>query len=132
MNRFVRTLVAVAVVTLSLTAFTAGNLALGLVAPAAAQAGPGGPQGGRGNQRFGEMLLSLKPPLTSDQKNRIRAIVADARARAKSLTDIQAKRDAMKAGFAKIRTVLTPPQQAEMKAQFDKSQSGGGSSANHS
>jgi Spy/CpxP family protein refolding chaperone len=123
MNRFVLSLAAVASVAVSLVAFTAGDLVVGAVAPAAAQSapGPGGPGGpnGRGNQRFAKMLMSLQPPLTEDQKNRIRAIMADARAKARSLTDIQAKRDTMRAAFTKIRTVLTPPQQAKMKAQFD-------------
>ena len=125
MNRFVLSLAAAATVALSFIAFTAGDLALGTIAPAAAQAapGPGGPGGpnGRGNQRFAKMLLSLQPPLTEDQKNRIRAIMADARTKARALTDIQAKRDTMRAAFTKIRTVLTPPQQAKMKAEFDAS-----------
>jgi len=128
MNRFVLSLAAVATVAVSLIAFTAGDLALGSIAPAAAQSapgpgGPGGPggQNGRGNQRFAKMLLSLQPPLTEDQKNRIRAIMADARTKARALTDIQAKRDTMRAAFTKIRTVLTPPQQAKMKAEFDAS-----------
>jgi Spy/CpxP family protein refolding chaperone len=126
MNRFILSLAAVATVAVALLAFTAGDLALGSVAPAAAQSapgpgGPGGPGGpnGRGNQRFAKMLLSLQPPLTEDQKNRIRAIMADARSKARALTDPQAKRDAMRGAFDKIRTVLTPAQQAKMKAQFD-------------
>jgi Spy/CpxP family protein refolding chaperone len=138
MNRFVLSLAAVASVALSLTAFTAGDLALGTVAPAAAQSapgagGPGGPGGpsGRGNQRFAKMLLSLQPPLTDDQKNRIRAIMADARSKARSQTDPQAKRDTMRAAFAKINTVLTPPQQAQMKADFKAFQARQ-NNANHS
>lgn len=125
MNRFTRSLAAVAAVAFSLVAFTAAGVALGTVAPASAQpapgpGGPGGP-GGRGNQRFGKMLLSLQPPLTDDQKNRIRAIMADARTKMRSLTDPQAKRDTMRQAFAKIRTVLTPAQQAKMKAEFGAS-----------
>jgi Spy/CpxP family protein refolding chaperone len=135
MNRFVLSLAAAATVVLSLIAFTAGDLALGTVAPAAAQAapGPGGPGGpnGRGNQRFAKMLLSLQPPLTEAQKNRIRAIMADARTKARALTDPQAKRDTMRAAFGKIRTVLTPAQQAKMKAEFGASQARQ-NSANHS
>src|SRR5580658_5695485 len=116
MNRFVLSLGAVATVALSLTAFTAGNLALGTVAPAAAQSGPGGPPG-RGNQQFAKMLMSLQPPLTEDQKNRIRAIMADARAKAKTLTDPQAKRDAFRAGIGKIDGVLTPVQLKKLQAE---------------
>jgi Spy/CpxP family protein refolding chaperone len=126
MNRFALSLAAVATVAVSLLAFTAGDLALGSIAPAAAQSapgpgGPGGPGGpnGRGNQRFAKMLLSLQPPLTDDQKNRIRAIMADARSKARAQTDPQAKREAMRGAFDKIRTVLTPAQQAKMKAEFD-------------
>lgn len=124
MNRFVLSLAAVATVTLSLIAFTAGNLALGTVPPAAAQSapGPGGPGGPnqRGNQQFAKMLLSLQPPLTEDQKNRIRAIMADARAKAKTLTDPQAKRDAFRAGIGKIDSVLTPPQLKTLQAERNK------------
>jgi Spy/CpxP family protein refolding chaperone len=136
MNRFILSLAAIATVAVALTAFIAGDLALGSIAPAAAQAGPGGPGGpggpnGRSNQRFAKMLLSLQPPLTDDQKNRIRAIMADARSKARALTDPQAKRETMRGAFDKIRTVLTPAQQAKMKAEFDASRARQ-NSANHS
>jgi len=135
MKRFLLPLAAVIAVALSLTAFAAGNLTLGLIAPAVAQAGPpGGPPGpgGPNNQRFGKMLLSLQPPLTEDQKTRIRAIVADFRARGKALTDGQAKRDNFRAMIVKVQTVLTPVQQAKMRAQQAKFRSQHGGNAPNS
>lgn len=136
-NRFVRWLTALTAVALALTAFTAGDLARGLVAPATAQAqpGPGGPQGGgpggaAGRERFAKMLQSLN--LTDDQKNKIRAIMADARAKMKTLTDPQQKRDTMRAAFAKIPTVLTPAQAAKMKAEAEAYRSQHPSNAPHS
>src|SRR5277367_4195978 len=96
-NHFVRWLTALVAVTLALTAFTAGDLARGLIAPAVAQAQPGsgppqggGPGGAAGRERMAKMLASLN--LSDDQKNKIRAIMADARAKMQTLTDPQAKR----------------------------------------
>lgn len=119
MNRFVLALAAVATVALSLAGFTAGNVALGTIAPASAQADPGQgppPGGQQRGQRFGKMLLALN--LSDDQKSRIRAIMAGARAKSKSLTDRDAKRATMRAAFAQIDTVLTPPQRTKLHAQM--------------
>jgi Spy/CpxP family protein refolding chaperone len=138
-NRFVRWLTALAAVTLALTAFTAGDLARGLVAPAAAQAQPGSgaPQGGgpggaaAGRERFAKMLQSLN--LTDDQKNKIRAIMADTRAKMKTLTDPQQKRDLMRDAFGKkIPAVLTPAQAAKMKAESEAFRTQHPSNAPHS
>lgn len=137
-NRFVRWLTALAAVTLALTAFTAGDLARGLIAPAAAQAQPGsgapqggGPGGTAGRDRMAKMLESLN--LTDDQKNKIRAIMADTRAKMKTLTDPQQKRDLMRDAFGKkIPAVLTPAQQAKMKAEFEASRAQHPSNAPHS
>jgi len=121
MNRFILALGAAAAVTLSVAGFTAGKVALGTLTPAAAQTAPGpnGAQGGaggrRGNQQLAKMLLTLN--LSDDQKAKIRTIMADARAKAKSVTDPQAKRDAFRAGIGKIDSVLTPEQLKKLQAQ---------------
>jgi Spy/CpxP family protein refolding chaperone len=122
MKHFTLALAATATVALSLAAFTAGDLAYGRVAPAAAQAAPGGSQGGqggqnsgRGRQQFAKMLQSLN--LSDNQKNQIRTIMANARAKNKSLTDPQAKRDTMRGAFKSIEAVLTPAQQSKLQAE---------------
>jgi Spy/CpxP family protein refolding chaperone len=116
---FILGLTAAATIALSLAAFTAGDLAFGTMTPVFAQAAPdgqggqGAPGGKHGNQAFAKMLLSLD--LSDGQKNQIRAMMSDARAKMKTLTDQQAKRDTMKAAFAKIETVLTPAQATKLK-----------------
>ena len=121
LNRFILALGAAAAVVLSIAGFTAGNVVLGTLTPAVAQTAPGpnGGQGGaggrRGNQQFAKMLLTLN--LSDDQKNKIRAIMADARAKSKTLTDAQAKRDAFRAGIGKIDGVLTPDQLKKLQAE---------------
>jgi Spy/CpxP family protein refolding chaperone len=121
MIRFFPALTAAAAVALALSAFTAGDLALGRVAPAAAQAapGPGGPGGGqgyaKGRQQFAKMLMSLN--LSDGQKNQIRSIMADARAKSEALTDPQAKRQTMGAAFKNIEAVLTPAQKDKLHAE---------------
>ncbi|HEV8021589.1 MAG TPA: Spy/CpxP family protein refolding chaperone [Candidatus Lustribacter sp.] len=138
MNRFVRWLTALTAVALALTAFTAGDLARGLIAPAAAQAQPGsgapqggGPGGAAGRERFAKMLQSLN--LTDDQKNKIRAIMTDTRAKMKTLTDPQQKRDLMRDAFEKkIPAVLTPAQAAKMKAEAEAFRAQRQSNAPHS
>jgi Spy/CpxP family protein refolding chaperone len=129
MNRLILALAAVATVALSVAGFTARDIALGSVAPVSAQAAPGGP-GGRGNQRFAKMLLSLN--LSDDQKNQIRAIMADARAKAKTMTDMQAKRDTMRGAFGKIETVLTPAQRTKLHAERDAYKAQHASDTSHS
>jgi Spy/CpxP family protein refolding chaperone len=131
MNRFLLSLAAVATVALSVAGFTARDIALGSVAPVSAQAAPGqGAPGGRGNQRFAKMLMSLN--LNGDQKNRIRSIMADARAKAKTMTDIQAKRDTMRGAFGKIETVLTPAQRTKLHAERDAFKAQHASATTHS
>ena len=115
MNRFIRSIAAVATVALSLAAFTAGDVAL-TTAPIMAQDAPGGGAPQRG-QRMGKMLLSLN--LSDAQKAQIKSIMADARAKGKTLTDRDAKRANMRAAFAKIDTVLTPPQRTKFHAQME-------------
>jgi Spy/CpxP family protein refolding chaperone len=120
---FILGLTAAATIALSLAAFTAGDLAFGTMTPVSAQSAPGdqggqgGPGGGgkHGNQAFAKMLLSLN--LSDGQKSQIRAMMTDARAKMKTLTDQQAKRDTMKAAFAKIETVLTPAQATKLKEE---------------
>jgi Spy/CpxP family protein refolding chaperone len=133
MNRFILSLAAIGTVALSLAAFTAGDLAFGAVSPAAAQSAPG-PQGaaggGQGRQRFAKMLMSLD--LSDDQKTRIRSIMADARAKTRTLTDVQAKRDTMRAAFTQIETVLTPAQQAKLHAERDALKAQRAGEAGHS
>jgi Spy/CpxP family protein refolding chaperone len=121
MKRLFPALTAAAAVALAVTAFTAGDLALGRIAPAAAQAAPG-PGGGqsaqgfaKGRQRFAKMLMSLN--LSDGQKNQIRSIMADARAKSKALTDPQAKRESMRGAFKNIEAVLTPAQKIKLHAE---------------
>jgi len=133
MNRLVRSLAAAAAVTLSLAAFTAGDLALGRIAPAAAQAAPGGPQGGGaadGRQRFAKMLMSLN--LNDAQKGQIKTIMANARAKSKTLTDMQAKRDNMREAFKNVEAVLTPAQKTKLHAERDAMRAQHGNDASHS
>jgi Spy/CpxP family protein refolding chaperone len=125
--------VVAAAIALALTAFTASDIALGTISPAAAQSapaagGPGGAAGGR--QQFAKMLMSLN--LNDDQKNQIRSIMADARAKSKTLTDRQAKRDTMRAAFAQIETVLTPAQRTKLHAERDALKAQRASEAGHS
>jgi Spy/CpxP family protein refolding chaperone len=134
MNRFVSSLAAVATVALSLAAFTAGDLALGTVAPAAAQSAPGapgGPQGAaQGRQRFAKMLMSLN--LTDPQKSQIKSIMDTARAKSKTLTDRQAKRDTMRDAFKNIEAVLTPAQKTKLHAERDAAKAQHGGAPSHS
>lgn len=133
-NRFILALAAVATVALSVAGFTARDIALGGVTPVSAQAAPGqGAQGGpagRGNLRFAKNLMSLN--LSDDQKNRIRAIMAGARAKAKTMTDIQAKRDTMRGAFSQIETVLTPAQRTKLHAERDAFKAQHASNTSHS
>jgi Spy/CpxP family protein refolding chaperone len=122
MNRFLQASAATATVAIALTAFTAGDLALGRIAPAAAQAAPGGAQGGqggqnyaKGRQQFAQMLMSLN--LSDNQKTQIRSIMSNARAKSKTLTDPQAKRDTMRGAFKDIEAVLTPAQKSKLDAE---------------
>ena len=119
MVRFFPALTAAATVAFALTAFTAGDLALGRIAPAAAQASPGpggGSQGyGKGRQQFAKMLQTLD--LSDGQKNQIRSIMEAARAKNKTLTDPQAKRQTMSGAFKNIEAVLTPAQKSKLDAE---------------
>ena len=119
MNRFLLALAAVATVALSVAGFTARDIALGSVPAVSAQAAPGqgapGGPGGHGNQRFAKMLMSLN--LSDDQKNQIRSIMADARAKSKTLTDPQDKRKTMFGAFQNIEAVLTPAQKTKLDAE---------------
>ncbi len=118
MMRFFPVLTAAAALALTVSAFTLGDLALGRIAPASAQAAPapGGAQGyAKGRRRFAKMLLSLN--LSDGQKNQIRSIMADARAKSKTLTDPQDKRKAMFGAFKNIEAVLTPAQKTKLHAE---------------
>jgi Spy/CpxP family protein refolding chaperone len=120
LKRFVLSLAAVASVSLSVAALTAGDVAFGSVSPAVAQDAPAGQQGGpgagaAGRARFAKMLMSLN--LTDTQKTRIKAMRDAAVAKAKTLTDRQARRDVMRGFFAQIETVLTPAQRTKLSAE---------------
>jgi Spy/CpxP family protein refolding chaperone len=135
MNRFVRSIAAVATVALSLAAFTAGDVALGTTTPVMAQDAPGGgapgaPGGPQRGQRMGQMLMSLN--LSDAQKAQIKSIMADARAKGKTLTDRDAKRANMRAAFAKIDTVLTPPQRTKLHAQMEAARAQRAGNTTHS
>jgi Spy/CpxP family protein refolding chaperone len=93
---------------------------VGLVSPALAQDQPpgappaGAPAGGR--HRMAEALMSLG--LSDTQKNQIRGIMADARAKNQN-ADQDTRRANYKAAFAKIDTVLTPDQRTRLHAKLD-------------
>jgi Spy/CpxP family protein refolding chaperone len=135
MNRFILALAAVGTVTLSIAAFTAADRSLGTLTQAVAQtapppAGAPGPGGGHGNQRFAKMLMSLN--LSDDQQNQIRGIMKAARDQNKSLTDVQAKRDNMRAAFTKVEAVLTPAQRTKLQAERDAARAQRAADAGHS
>ena len=118
MMRFFPALIAAAAMVLTLSVFTVGDLALGRITPASAQAapGPGGQgNGGKGRQQFAKMLMTLD--LTDGQKTQIRSIMADARAKSKTLTDPQEKRKTMFGAFKNIEAVLTPAQKTKLDAE---------------
>lgn len=83
-----------------------------------AQAGAAGAQ--RGGARFGQLLLSLN--LSDDQKSQIRSIMAAARQHNQGITDPQQRRENLRNAFAKIRSVLTPEQQAKLAADTKAAQ----------
>jgi len=124
MKRFIVPLTAVVTAALLTAGFTAGDVALGGVAPAAAQTAPSSPSS-RG-QRFGQMLLALN--LSDDQKSQIRTIMSDARAKNANVTDQDTRRANMKAAFAKVEAVLTPDQRTKLHAEIEKAKAehGGG------
>ncbi len=131
MNRFILALAAAAAVTLSLAAFTAGDLALGRVAPAVAQTSPGDQPAPAGRRRlFGQLLMALD--LSDALKSQIKSIMADARAQNKTLTDPQAKRENMRGAFTKIEAVLTPAQRTKLHAERDAAKAQHGGTPSHS
>jgi Spy/CpxP family protein refolding chaperone len=129
MMRFFPALTAAAAVALTLSLFTIGDLALGRITPAAAQTANGpamsGGQGyAKGRQRFAKMLMSLN--LSDGQKSQIRSIMADARAKNKTLTDPQDKRKTMFGAFQNIEAVLTPAQKTKLYAERAANKAHGG------
>ena len=133
MKRLVLSLAAAATATLAVAGFTAADVALGTVVPAAAQSAPGpqgGPGGRNGRQRFGQMLMTLG--LTDAQKSRIKSIMAASRAKNKSLTDPQAKRDNMREAFKNVEAVLTPAQKTKLHAERDAAKAQHGGTPSHS
>jgi Spy/CpxP family protein refolding chaperone len=72
-------------------------------------------QGGAARiHRFGRILASLN--LTDDERGKIKAIMADARA--KTAADPSTRRDNMKAAMDQIAGILTPQQRATFEAQI--------------
>lgn len=97
---------------------TIASIALGAVPAALADDAPGGPPaGGPHGRRMGQMLMSLN--LSDDQKQRIRAIMADARNQNADVTDRDQRRANMKGALAKVDTVLTPAQRTEWHAKME-------------
>jgi Spy/CpxP family protein refolding chaperone len=117
MMRFFPALTAAAAMVLTLSVFTVGDLALGRITPASAQAapGPGGQGNAKGRQQFAKMLMTLD--LSDGQKTQIRSIMADARAKSKTLTDPQDKRKTMFGAFKNVEAVLTPAQKTKLDAE---------------
>jgi Spy/CpxP family protein refolding chaperone len=114
-----RSLLSVAVAGALLTGGgTVASIALGTVPAALADDAPSGPPaGGPHGHRMGQMLMSLN--LSDDQKQRISAIMADARKQNADVTDRDQRRANMKAAIAKVDTVLTPAQRTEWHAKME-------------
>jgi Spy/CpxP family protein refolding chaperone len=100
---------------------TLGQAALGAAPAAFAQDAPA-PQSAAGAQRgqhmMGEALMSLN--LNDGQKDRIRAIMADARKQNQNVTDRMQRRANMRAALKKVETVLTPAQAKVFHAKMDE------------
>lgn len=79
------------------------------------QAGP--PQAQRGRM-MGRMLMSITPPLSDDQKNRIRQLRSDMQKQNANVTDREQRRANAKAFYDKINGVLSPAQQADFKSKM--------------
>src|SRR5476649_2205556 len=113
MNRFI----------LALAAAASLALTVGCSAPAAqtaqnapnASGGFQGQQGAGARQQFSKMLVSLN--LSDDQKTQIRSIMATARAKAKTQTDVQDKRATLRDANKSVEQVLTPPQLTKLHAE---------------
>jgi Spy/CpxP family protein refolding chaperone len=120
MTRLFRSLTAVAAVAFSVAGLTAVDIAHGTVSVASAQsdapAAGAPPAGAQRGQRFGQMLMGLN--LSDAQKSQIREIIASARQQNQSVTDPQVKRSNMRAAYAKVQTVLTPPQRAKLQSEM--------------
>jgi Spy/CpxP family protein refolding chaperone len=76
------------------------------------------------------MLMSLN--LNDAQKGQIKTIMANARAKSKTLTDMQAKRDNMREAFKNVEAVLTPAQKTKLHAERDAMRAQHGNDASHS
>jgi Spy/CpxP family protein refolding chaperone len=113
-NRLIPSLAVSLAAVLSVAGFVAVDAAR-TVAPVLAQAAP--PAGGQHGQRFGQMLMTLD--LSDAQKSQIRGIIASARQQNENVTDPQVKRANMRAAYAKVRAVLTAPQQAKLKSEME-------------
>lgn len=84
--------------------------------PALAQDQPaGGPPAARRGNVMGKMLLHLNPPLTNEQKSRIRQMRADMMKQNQGVSDRSVRRAHAKAFYAQINGVLTPAQAADFK-----------------
>jgi Spy/CpxP family protein refolding chaperone len=92
-----------------------GSVALAQQAPAGDQAVQDG-QGGPNRGRLGKALMGLG--LSDQQKQQIRDIMKDARAKSQGVTDRTQRRTMMRAAFAKIETVLTPAQRDDLHKQM--------------
>jgi Spy/CpxP family protein refolding chaperone len=120
MIRFFRNVTTAAAIALAVTV-TAG---CSQPPPAQSQAQPA-----QRGARFGKMLATLN--LSDAQKSEIRSIMASARKANESVTDLQVKRANMRAAFAKVQTVLTPAQHAQLEAEIQQARTDG-DGANHS
>ncbi|HEX3550924.1 MAG TPA: hypothetical protein VHT53_11135 [Candidatus Elarobacter sp.] len=98
-----------------------------VVTNAAAGVGPvalaqtGGSSGAQRGQRFAKMLMSIRPPLSDAQKDRIRKMREQMRAQYQNQpppSDPDARRARFRAFMDKIRGVLTPAQQRDFDAKM--------------
>ena len=91
-------------------------------------AAPGGGGAGGGHGGSGRMMAMLNSlDLSPDQQAKVKQIFSDARAKAQTLDDPDARRAAMHDAFTQVEAILTPEQKAKL-AQLRAAQAAGGGS----
>jgi len=73
----------------------------------------------RGARMMGEMLMSLNPPLSDRQKDQIKQMRSAMEKQNQGVTDRTQRMANRKAFMDKIRSVLSPAQQADFKKKMD-------------
>jgi len=120
-NLSITTLCAFAAASLLWSGVAVTNAALGLNAPASAQATGGSTDRSAARKRFAKMLADLRPPLTDAQKAEIRQLRDRMRSEYKNQpapADPEQRRARFSAFMDKIRGVLTPAQRTDFDAKM--------------